>query len=1164
MSEFAVVVGLTASIIQLVDTGRKVTERIREFQHSRAFAHLNARLPVINLTLNRIKEAQDKELLDTKKQEVLLGAVDDCRALFKQLDALISRMTPAEKDSKLRKTYMSVSSFGKDKKLKEIQAKLEGLIDQLANYFAVDASLASRVNDLKLVQNDASLPPPNSIADKAIFDVPAQQVSIFVGRKGLMGKIGASLAKTDPDSARPSVVVLVGMGGQGKTQLVLEYCRKHRHTYHAVFWVDASSAQAAAASFEKIAAILEARGHANLSPSKCEFVKDHLGGMQKPWMLVFDNYDNPGAFGDIKSYFPTGNGSILCTSRHAETKRLGRAVPVDSLSEDEAVELLLRRSETDDTEVNRSQAKLIVKKLACLALAVDQAAAYISLRHLPMTLFLQDYEHRKRAVLEYVPKSSLWEYQRRLNDAEKETSLSAFTTWEMSIRQIAEIDAEYDAIGQFLTLSAYFNPAKISESLFSSCSPEQFLSGSAPDWLKIFSPQATWNHDYFQDVVSGLTNLSLIQHYESTVESGGSSSWFTLHPLISDWLQLRIGPEEQQKFLLQAIEVLNASRSARLTFSPYVLADEVLMHMQVLFKFDEVHGLPDLDIPKASLPALRDLAGSMIQSFFRDFAEAMFRKIVILHENYFGRNSETTLRAIVDLGHVYICQKKFDRAIETLQPALLAIDTHFPNGNLLSDALGHLAACYMEREDLKQAEELLLRALETDSPSYWIIFNLSNIYQKLGDFAKAENMIIQSIEFNRQERGEYHSATLAAVRQLAEIYDRAEKNEEAEAMYLRAFNGYVRYRAAANLECSDLCTCLGTLYLKTDRFTESVHWSTEAVRLTMTNCCPDKPESAPFVYIAKLALGHAYLRAGHFIEAEGYYLEVKANLEMFRDKGHILTHEIAYQLGRVYEGLGRLEDAASQFKEAKAVYDTIKDQDPERVYDLACALGCISGQLGRLEDAVSQFKEAKAVYDTIKDQDPERVSNLVLLLGYVYKHLGRLDDAVSQFKEAKAVCDGFKDQDPERVYDLAYQLGCVYARLGRLDDAVSQFKEAKAVCDGFKDQEPERVYDLAYQLGCVYARLGRLDDAVSQFKEAEAGFTKFLGIDHQHTRLAAERFQRTTKLIAESKAKSDVPGELHTEQQDPAKKENTPKPSILPNQNTIQPPPSDLNSEHQT
>ena len=209
------IVGLTASIIQLVDTGREVTEQIREFQHSLAFEHLNAKLPVLNLTLDRMMEAQNQERFDRKTQEVLLAAVDDCRALFAQLDALISRMTPAEKDSKLRKTYMSVRSFGKDKILKEIQANLEGSIDQLANYFAVNASLASRVNDLKLVQNEASLPLPNSIADKATFDVPAQQVSIFVGRKGLMEKIGASLAKTDPDSARPSVVVLVGMGGQG-------------------------------------------------------------------------------------------------------------------------------------------------------------------------------------------------------------------------------------------------------------------------------------------------------------------------------------------------------------------------------------------------------------------------------------------------------------------------------------------------------------------------------------------------------------------------------------------------------------------------------------------------------------------------------------------------------------------------------------------------------------------------------------------------------------------------------------------------------------------------------------------------------------------------------------------------------------------------------------
>ena len=704
---------------------------------------------------------------------------------------------------------------------------------------------------------------------------------------------------------------------------------------------------------------------------------------------------------------------------------------MDSLSEDEAVELLLQRSETDDTEANRSQANLIVRKLACLALAVDQAAAYISLRHLPMTLFLQHYEHRKKAVLEYVPKSSLWEYQRCLNDAEKETSLSAFTTWEMSFQQIAEIDGEHDAIGHFLTLSAYFNPAKISEFLFSSCSGKYFLSGSAPDWLKIFSPHATWNHDYFQDVVSGLTNLSLIQHYESEVEGRDSSSWFTLHPLIRDWLQLRIGPEEQQKYFLQAIEVLNASRPASFIVESYVLADEILMHMQALLKFDEVHGLPDLEIPKAFLPVVRDLAFCALATSSKGLAEALSRKIVILHEKYFGRSSKSALEAIVELSFVYQSRGKFDKAIDTLQPAILAINTHFPNGGLLSGAVCQLARCYMEIGYFVRAEEALMRAPVTSSYSkYRIISDLSEIYQKRGDVAKAVNMMAQVLDRCRQEWGEHHSETLLMMCKLADLYAVAEKDKEAEAMYLRAFNGFVQYHTIPKL-CFHLCNQLGKLYRKTHRYTEEVHWFKEAVRLGMIVYSPDKPESAAFIYTAKTELGDACVRAGQLVEAEGYYLELKADSETIRDPD---TFGIACGLGIVYEGLGRLEDAASQFKEAKAIYETIKDQDPEH---------------------------------------------------------------------------------------------------------------------------------LAYVLGRIFGRLGRLEDAASQCEEAKAGCAKVPGIDHQHTRVAANEFQRITKLIAESKERSDIPGELRTKQQDPAKEENTPKPSISPNQNAIQPPPSDLNLEPQ-
>lgn len=218
MAEAVAVIGLTASIVQLLDAGKKVADRVREFQKNRAFAHLHTKLAVMNLILTRIKEAQESQPFATKTQEALLGAVSECQGLTTQLYALITRMSPAEEDSKFRRAFKGIRSFGKDQRLVEIQAKLDTAIDQLANYLAVDASLTSRTSALKLAENTTPLTGSSGLTPKAkgaIFDVPAQYVSIFVGRKTIMDDVAASFAKSDPDSAGPNVVVLVGMGGQG-------------------------------------------------------------------------------------------------------------------------------------------------------------------------------------------------------------------------------------------------------------------------------------------------------------------------------------------------------------------------------------------------------------------------------------------------------------------------------------------------------------------------------------------------------------------------------------------------------------------------------------------------------------------------------------------------------------------------------------------------------------------------------------------------------------------------------------------------------------------------------------------------------------------------------------------------------------------------------------
>ena len=66
------------------------------------------------------------------------------------------------------------------------------------------------------------LPKQAKITDRDYFEVPNRRVSYFVGREDVLQKIETGISS----DAGPQVFVLRGLGGQGKTQIALEYCRR--------------------------------------------------------------------------------------------------------------------------------------------------------------------------------------------------------------------------------------------------------------------------------------------------------------------------------------------------------------------------------------------------------------------------------------------------------------------------------------------------------------------------------------------------------------------------------------------------------------------------------------------------------------------------------------------------------------------------------------------------------------------------------------------------------------------------------------------------------------------------------------------------------------------------------------------------------------------------
>jgi hypothetical protein len=139
------------------------------------------------------------------------------------------------------------------------------------------------------------------------FLVSRERVGEFVGRKSQLRDILSYFTATS--TTEPRCLILHALGGQGKSQIALEYCRRSREVYRGIFWINANSEVMAIQSYERIAAALMGPPSPVIdsADNMIELVKRRLESWSERWLLVFDNYDNPDEFPGVKRFIPTSS-----------------------------------------------------------------------------------------------------------------------------------------------------------------------------------------------------------------------------------------------------------------------------------------------------------------------------------------------------------------------------------------------------------------------------------------------------------------------------------------------------------------------------------------------------------------------------------------------------------------------------------------------------------------------------------------------------------------------------------------------------------------------------------------------------------------------------------------------------------------------------------------
>jgi tetratricopeptide (TPR) repeat protein len=206
----------------------------------------------------------------------------------------------------------------------------------------------------------------------------------FSGRGALLDRLGEALRTASTASVLPQT--LHGMGGVGKTQLVIEYIYRHIDEYDIVWWIAAEQTSSVLASLSELGVRL------GLSTTEdrvvtARTVLDHLASTDLSWLLVYDNADDPTT---LTPYVPATGGHVILTTRNQEWSTVGKAIEVDVFLRPESIELLQRRSMDEDTGVPRihaAEANDLAEKLGDLPLALEQAVAW----HLATSMSIREY-----------------------------------------------------------------------------------------------------------------------------------------------------------------------------------------------------------------------------------------------------------------------------------------------------------------------------------------------------------------------------------------------------------------------------------------------------------------------------------------------------------------------------------------------------------------------------------------------------------------------------------------------------------------------------------------------------------------------------------------------------------------------------------------------------
>jgi tetratricopeptide (TPR) repeat protein len=561
---------------------------------------------------------------------------------------------------------------------------------------------------------------------KAHWLVPFQRNEHFVGRDSQLDELGAKLFS----EAHCQRVAVVGLGGVGKTQIVLEFAYRKREIspYCSIFWIPAVNSTTFEQAYLQIGQLLQIPGITEKSADVKRLVKTRLSQESAgQWLLILDNADDidmlyKRACGDHRSlalidYLPSSRyGWIIFTTRtrKAAVKQAGNnIIKVYEMDQVEARKVLEKSLiQTHVLKEDKATVRLL-NLLTCLPLAIVQAAAFINANEISISSYIALYKNGEDEVIELLSKD--FEDQGRYRDTKNPIA----TTWLISFNQIRlqdQLAADYlsfmsclvsqripesllppaqskikmvEAIGT-LTAYSFITKREIEQSF----DLHRLVHLATRNWLRTTQSLAAWT----ERTLSRLADVFPSSDYKNR------TIWITYLPHARHALAL---PRPSERNSEVEIKLLSKVGQCLERNGQYVEAEE--MHQQTLELDKKVSGLEH----PHTLTSMSQLAWALSGQGKYVEAEQMEQQALELRKKVLGLEHPDTLTSMSQLASVLSGQGKYFEA-EQMHQQTLELDKKVlgPEHPDTLTSMSKLASALSRQGKYVEAEQMHRQALE--------------------------------------------------------------------------------------------------------------------------------------------------------------------------------------------------------------------------------------------------------------------------------------------------------------------------------------------------------------------------------------------------------------------------------------------------------------------